>query len=83
MLNVPGYNFNWQRFYSYEKPISVPAGSKMKVNAIFDNSSQNEFNPDPDKTLYFGDQTFDEMLVGYISYTVDDEKRDLSAITPQ
>ena len=83
VLNVPGYNFNWQRFYSYENPISVPAGSKMMVNAIFDNSSQNEFNPDPDKTLYFGDQTFDEMLVGYISYTVDDEKRDLSVVTPK
>ncbi len=80
VLNVPGYNFNWQRFYSYETPIAVPAGSKMMVNAVFDNSAQNDFNPDPSKTLYFGDQTFDEMLVGYVSYTVNDEKRDLSSV---
>jgi peroxiredoxin len=83
VLNVPGYNFNWQRFYSYENPISIPAGSKMIVNAVFDNSEQNEFNPDPTKTLYFGQQTFDEMLVGYLSYTVDEEKRDLSFVAPK
>jgi len=80
LLNVPSYNFNWQRFYTYENPISIPAGSKITVNAVFDNSEQNEFNPDPTKTLYFGQQTFDEMLVGYLSYTIDDEKQDLSSV---
>lgn len=80
ILNVPGYNFNWQRFYNFKTPMSIPAGSKIYVNAVFDNSAQNDFNPDPSKTLYFGDQTFDEMLVGYLSYTIDNVNQDLSMI---
>ena len=63
------YNFNWQRFYYLEDPKILPTGSTLYVNAVFDNSEQNEFNPDPDKTLYFGDQTFDEMMIGYMSIT--------------
>lgn len=80
ILNVPGYNFNWQRFYNFKTPLSIPAGSKIYVNAVFDNSAQNDFNPDPSKTLYFGQQTFDEMLVGYLSYTIDNVIEDLSMI---
>lgn len=80
ILNVPGYNFNWQRFYNFKTPKSIPAGSKIYVNAIFDNSAQNEFNPDPSQTLYFGEQTFDEMLVGYLSYTIDNQSEDLSYV---
>jgi len=79
LLNVPGYNFNWQRFYSLKEPVFVKAGSKIIVNAVYDNSENNDFNPDPEKTLYFGDQTFDEMLVGYISFTRGHGTDDLSS----
>ena len=67
LLSVPAYNFNWQRFYIMKNPVFAPKGSELIVNAVFDNSDNNEFNPDPSETLYFGEQTFDEMLVGYIS----------------
>jgi len=80
ILNVPAYNFNWQRFYNFKTPLLIPAGSKIYVNAVFDNSAQNDFNPDPSKTLYFGDQTFDEMMIGYLSYTIDHANQDLSMI---
>ena len=67
LLSVPGYNFNWQRFYVMKNPVFAPAGSELVINAVFDNSKYNTFNPDPTKTLYFGEQTFDEMMVGYVA----------------
>ena len=81
LFSAADYNFNWQRFYYLEEPKYLPAGSLLKVNAVFDNSAQNEFNPDPDATIYFGDQTFDEMMIGYMSVVFgDDDAQDLSAI---
>ena len=74
VLNVADYNFNWQRFYYLKEPLDLPAGSSITVNAVFDNSAQNPFNPDPEKTLYFGEQTFDEMMIGYMSFTYQDEQ---------
>ncbi|MEE9373753.1 MAG: redoxin domain-containing protein [Saprospiraceae bacterium] len=67
ILSVPAYSFNWQRFYYLKYPEFAPAGTELIVNAVFDNSVNNEFNPNPSETLYFGEQTFDEMLVGYVS----------------
>lgn len=67
LLNVPYYNFNWQRNYLLEEPVVLPGGSKIVVEAVFDNSSQNPFNPDPSATVHWGDQSFDEMLIGYMS----------------
>lgn len=68
LLNVPNYNFNWQRGYRLKEPKVLPARTIIYVDAVYDNSAQNTFNPAPDKTVYWGDFSFDEMLVGYMSF---------------
>lgn len=66
LLDIPHYDFNWQLGYNYKQPKFVPAGSTMRVTAIFDNSSSNKANPDPNKEVKWGAQTYDEMLIGYV-----------------
>ena len=68
LLSVPNYNFNWQRYYVLDQPLDVRKGSKILVEAVFDNSPQNRFNPNPGETVYYGEQTFDEMMIGFFSY---------------
>lgn len=68
LLSVPAYNFNWQRRYSLAKPKAIPAGSKVVVHAGFDNSSLNPANPDPASPVFWGEQSFEEMLIGYFLY---------------
>lgn len=68
LLSVPNYNFNWQRFYVLEEPKVLPAGTRVAVDAVFDNSPQNPYNPAPQDTVRWGDQSFDEMLIGYLSF---------------
>jgi mono/diheme cytochrome c family protein len=68
ILDVPHYNFNWQTYYAFRKPLDVAAGSKIRVVATYDNSKDNPFNPDPSKTVKFGEQTFEEMMIGYFDY---------------
>jgi len=57
VLNVPRYDFEWQLGYDLEKPIVVPKGSHLHVSAIYDNSANNKFNPNPKIDVYWGDQT--------------------------
>ncbi|MEW6128944.1 MAG: cytochrome c [Acidobacteriota bacterium] len=71
LINVPGYSFNWQTNYYLKTPKSVPAGTRIEVVAHFDNSAKNKFNPDPTKPVRFGDPTYDEMMIGFVDYTVD------------
>jgi thiol-disulfide isomerase/thioredoxin/Ca2+-binding EF-hand superfamily protein len=66
LLDIPQYDFNWQLRYDYREPKVVPAGSRVKVTAVFDNSENNPANPDPAKTVHWGQQTFDEMMIGYV-----------------
>ena len=67
VLDVPRYDFNWQLEYYLRQPLDVPAGSRLKVTAWYDNSENNPANPDPKATVRFGDQTWDEMMIGYFS----------------
>ena len=62
VLSVPHYNFNWQIVYYLEKPLRLPQGTKVDVTAHWDNSANNPFNPDPTKTIRWGNQSWDEML---------------------
>jgi hypothetical protein len=71
VLRVPKYDFGWQTDYWLTQPLSLPKGSKLHVTAHFDNSTANRFNPDPSTTVRWGDQTWEEMMIGYITYTVD------------
>jgi len=79
LLKVPAYDFNWQTLYEMEKPLDLPAGSKIDCVAHYDNSTKNKANPDPTKDVTFGNQSFDEMMIGFVDYTVKDGLRPMSA----
>ncbi len=68
LLNIPAYDFNWQTLYKLKQPVALPKGSKLMVTGWFDNSAKNKNNPDPTKTVRFGEPTYDEMLVGFVDY---------------
>lgn len=68
LLDIPRYDFNWQLRYDYAEPRLLPRGSKVITTAIFDNSDKNPANPDPGRSVRWGQQTFDEMMIGYIEY---------------
>lgn len=74
VLDVPRYDFNWQLPYMYREPRDVKAGSRLRFTGWFDNSENNPHNPDPSKTVRFGDQTEDEMLIGYVFYYIPGQK---------
>jgi hypothetical protein len=71
LLSVPDYDFNWQTTYIPVEPLKLPAGTKITCVAHYDNSTDNPFNPDSSKNVRWGDQTFDEMMIGYMDYIVD------------
>jgi|694.fasta_scaffold57686_2 thiol-disulfide isomerase/thioredoxin len=74
LLDVPRYDFNWQLLYRYAEPISVKAGDTLQFTAWYDNSNGNPANPDPNKGVRWGPQTFDEMHLGYVEYIVPGSK---------
>jgi mono/diheme cytochrome c family protein len=67
LLNVPGYEFAWQALYRLTQPKAIPAGTRLRITGGFDNSEWNPWNPAPDATVLFGEQTSDEMLIGYLN----------------
>jgi hypothetical protein len=71
VLRVPQYNFGWQTDYWLAEPLALPKGSKLHVSAHFDNSPANRANPDPKATVRWGDQTWEEMMIGFFTYTVE------------
>jgi len=64
------YNFYWQLSYRLAQPLSIKAGTVLQAVATFDNSKNNPHNPDPDAAVYWGDQTYDEMMVGFFDVAV-------------
>jgi peroxiredoxin len=73
LLDVPKYDFNWQNIFQLSKPRLMPKGSVLRCVAHFDNSENNLANPDPTKPVHFGEQTFDEMMVGMYYYALADQ----------
>lgn len=70
LLSVPRYDFNWQESYIFKDPIRLPAGTRIECTAHFDNSSANFANPDPTVAVGFGEQTWNEMMIGYLEYYI-------------
>ena len=70
LLDVPAYDFNWQTNYVLTEPLAISAGSRIACTAAFDNSEANLANPDPSQTVRWGDQTYEEMMIGYFHYAV-------------
>ena len=64
-LWVPNYDFNWQLRYQLEEPIFMPKGAVLEAEFHYDNSGANRFNPDPTAEVHWGDQTWEEMMLGY------------------
>jgi hypothetical protein len=71
LVSVPRYNYLWQTIYVEDKPLELPKDTRIDISAHWDNSANNPFNPDPSKTIRWGDQSWDEMLVGFVGVTVD------------
>ncbi|MBV9761693.1 MAG: cytochrome c [Acidobacteriaceae bacterium] len=67
ILSVPHYNWHWQNWYTLEKPIVLPKGAKIECTAHFDNSPNNPDNADPKRAVPWGEQSWDEMMVGFFN----------------
>ena len=65
LLDIPHYDFNWQTTYQLAQPKHLPKGTKLVCTARWDNSEDNPSNPNPTKTVRWGDQTWDEMMIGW------------------
>ncbi len=63
LLSIPNFQHNWQMIYRLREPLFLPAGTVIKVEGAFDNSALNLLNPDPDQTVRWGDQVWDEMFI--------------------
>jgi hypothetical protein len=77
LLSIPKYDFNWQPIYALNPPKFIPAGTRVVLDMTWDNSAQNPANPDPNKTVHWGDQTWEEMNVGWFRFRAadDDDRR--------
>lgn len=73
LLSLPRYDFNWQRDYTFAQPIKVPAGSKLIAHYVYDNSKRNPHNPDPNRVVTWGEQSWEEMLYTAVRYRWADE----------
>jgi mono/diheme cytochrome c family protein len=77
-LEVPRYDFNWQRVYTLVEPMRVPKGTSVEFIGTYDNSPANKFNPDPAKVVRWGEKTTDEMMQGRIFWEAADENLNLT-----
>ncbi len=81
ILSVPRYNWHWQLWYNLATPIVLPKGARIECTAHFDNSPNNPDNADPKKEVTWGDQSWDEMMVGFfnLEFPADMDVRDVFA----
>jgi peroxiredoxin/mono/diheme cytochrome c family protein len=70
LMNVPNYNFAWQPTYRLSEPKLLPAGSRIVTDGVYDNSKYNLANPDPNGFAVGGPQSWHEMFIGYVTYTL-------------
>jgi hypothetical protein len=71
ILSVPKYDFNWQTDYVFKQPLKLPKGTKIHATAWYDNSKNNPSNPDPTKEVFWGDQTWEEMMYTGLTFSID------------
>jgi peroxiredoxin len=79
LLSIPAYDFGWQSYYRLSEPVAMPKGTRIDCVAHFDNSASNPANPDATKEVRWGDQTWEEMMIGYIDYVPDEPVESRSA----
>jgi len=71
LLRVPRYDWHWQLWYNLAQPVLLPKGTRIECTAHFDNSPNNPDNADPTKEVTWGDQSWDEMMVGFFNLVFD------------
>lgn len=85
ILSVSHYDFNWQLGYELAQPIKIPKGTKLIGRAHYDNSPNNKYNPDPNRTVYYGNQNWEEMMQPWFAIIMDkkiDPKKVLKRASP-
>ncbi|QDU99049.1 thioredoxin family protein [Lignipirellula cremea] len=82
LLDVPHYDFNWQLGYQLAEPKRLPQGTRIQCTAWFDNSEDNLVNPDPTAEVRWGDQSWEEMMIGFLSVVDPDPAPDAAADEP-
>ena len=78
LLDIPKYDFNWQATYRLTEPKFLPKGTQVHLVAHFDNSDKNPYNPDPNKNVHWGDQTWEEMMIGWHDFVI--KREDLAQV---
>jgi hypothetical protein len=74
LIKIDQWNFNWQGTYDFIEPVALPKGSRVEMVAHFDNTAGNPANPStPPREIGWGEQTTDEMCIGFLQWTLDDE----------
>ena len=82
LVVIKDWDFNWQETYQFKEPIKLPRGTRVKLEARYDNSAKNPNNPsNPPRPIRWGEQTTDEMCVGFVAFTID--KQDLTKPKPE
>jgi hypothetical protein len=71
LMRVPRYDFRWQHSYELNEPKHLPKGTRLEVTAVFDNSANNPYNPDPKSEVRWGDQSWEEMMAGFVNLAID------------
>ncbi|WP_339866656.1 hypothetical protein [Pseudohongiella nitratireducens] len=66
LLSIPNFQHNWQMVYRLKEPVFLPAGTEIIAKGAFDNSSFNPLNPDPEKSVSWGEQVWDEMFLTWL-----------------
>ncbi len=83
LVEIKHWDYNWQETYWFKKPLELKAGTRLDIEAIFDNSTKNPNNPkNPPALVTFGEQTTNEMLFGFFGLTTPDNKRIIFRNTP-
>ena len=83
ILSVPHYSFSWQLSYFLAEPKKLPAGTIIECTAHFDNSANNPANPDPKKEIHFGEQSWDEMMIGFFDVAIPFGKSPMDLMVPK
>jgi peroxiredoxin/mono/diheme cytochrome c family protein len=83
IMNMPRYDFNWQTSYVFVEPKKLPQGTTLHCTAHFDNSENNPANPDPTKPVRWGDQTWEEMMIGWFDIAVPKDSDIKDVLPPQ
>jgi hypothetical protein len=71
LIRVPRYDFNWQLLYDFGAAKPAPRGTRLEVAAVWDNSGSNRDNPNPASEVRWGEQSWEEMAIVWVTLQID------------